>query len=90
MSEQPQTAFLLIARYGQPVVPLQKVATDYLPYLNDKQVKEKARKQQLPFICFRAEPTNQQSTWLCNLIDVAVWLDKARDVAAKDWQAMNG
>ena len=88
MTEQPQTAFLLIARYGQPVVPVERVAKDYLPHLNDIQVNRKAAKQDMPFACFRAEKS-QKSAWLCNLIDVGAWLDKSRDAALKDWQAMN-
>lgn len=89
MTEQSQTAFLLIAKYGNPVVPVERIAKDYLPHLNDSQIKRQASTQALPFACFRAVKS-QKGEWFCNLIDVGSWLDKSREVGLKDWQAMNG
>ena len=80
------TVFLLMAEFGMADIPLEKVATKYLG-LDIRQCKRAAAMQQLPLPCYRAG--SQKSPWLVRVTDLADYLDKCREQAARDWHAMN-
>lgn len=72
------TAFLLLAEFGQADVPVETVCARYLG-LNAGQAKRQAACAGLPFPAYRAG--TQKSPWLVRITDVAAWLDKERERA---------
>lgn len=80
------TIFLLMAEFEQADIPLDKVATKYLD-LEPAKAKRLAARQELPFPVFRAG--SQKSPWMVNINELACYLDKKREEAKKDWQAIN-
>ena len=85
--DQIDISFLLAARYKKPVVLLEEVIADYLPHLNIDAANRRANKQSLPFPVFRGD--SAKSPWLVNISDLAIYLEKRRNEAIKDWEAMN-
>lgn len=81
-------ATMLFLRYKKPVVALNTIIADYLPHLNAKTAKRKANKCDLPFPTFQTDKS-VQAEYFVNLSDVAIWLEKEREQARQDWQAMN-
>lgn len=86
-SDQIDIGFLLVARYKKPVILLEEAIMDYLPHLTIDAANRRANKQTLPFPVFRGD--SNKSPWLVNISDLAIFLEKRRDQAAKDWLAMN-
>ncbi|RZH03129.1 pyocin activator PrtN family protein [Acinetobacter pittii] len=81
--------FLLVARYQSPVVPLETIVKDYFSHMQIAEARRRANSQQLPFPAFRSEPENKKSTWMVNVADLAVYLDKQSQIAKQDHQAMH-
>ncbi|MDM1784235.1 pyocin activator PrtN family protein [Acinetobacter bereziniae] len=86
--DQFDAAFLLAMKYKSPVVTLEAVIADFLPHLTIETAKKRANKQNLPFPAFKSED-NTKATWLVNITDVALWLNKQRENSAKDWQNLH-
>ncbi len=70
------TAFLIMAQFG-PVIPLEKMAVDFLG-LSVDQAKRKAAHNELPFPTFRE---GQKGPWLVKATDLAAWVDKSAQAA---------
>lgn len=81
------TVFLLMAEFGQADVPLEVVAQRYLG-LSEKEAKQRAAARSLPFVAYRGGPS-QKSRWLVRLTDLAEYLDRQRETAAREWKVMN-
>lgn len=81
-------ATMLFLRYKKPIVALNEIIADYLPHLNADTARKKANAQRLPFPTFQTDKSSQ-AEYFVNLSDLAVWLEKAREQARQDWQAMN-
>ncbi|MDU7561433.1 MAG: pyocin activator PrtN family protein [Acinetobacter baumannii] len=86
--DQFDAAFLLAMKYKSPVVKLEAIITDFLPHLTIETAKKRANKQNLPFPAFKGED-NTKATWLVNITDVALWLNKRRENSTKDWQNLH-
>lgn len=71
-----------------PVIPLENVVEDYLSHMSIEIAKRKAVKQELPFPVVRLGE-KQKATWMVNLADLAVYIDKQTAVAQHDHKAMN-
>lgn len=80
------TMFLLMAEYGMADIPLELLAKKYLG-IDPAMAKRQAATQNLPLPCYRAG--SQKSPWLVRVTDLAEFLDKQREIAAKDWRAMH-
>lgn len=76
------TLFLLMAEFGQTDIPLETVAAKYLA-LDSVRAKRDAAAQRLPFPVYRAG--SQKSPWLVRVTDLADYLDRERNEAARDW-----
>lgn len=76
------TAFLLMAQIGKAVVPLEQISNEYLG-LAPRTAQNYAKAGRLPFPVFRGGEGNK-APWLVNVNDLAAYLDKQRDAAAKD------
>lgn len=82
------TESILIARYQyNPLIPLQLVADDYLPEIKWETLKERARKQDLPFPVVIGGSKNR-STYHVNVKSLARWIDKVSADADKDHLSM--
>lgn len=85
---QLSTVFLLMAEFGQADVPLDVVASKYLG-LSDKEAKQRAVARRLPLPAYRGA-TSQKSPWLVRVTDLAAYLDEQREVAEREWKALQG
>lgn len=85
--DQFDSSFLLAMKYKLPVVTLETVVADFMPYLKIETAKKRASKQDLPFPAFKAEQ-NSKAGWLVKITDVAIWLDSEHAISAKDWNNM--
>ena len=80
------TAFLLLAEYGQTDIPLETVADKYLG-LSSTEAKNRAARCALPFPAYRTG--SQKSPWLVRITDLAEFIDKTRELARKEWEQVN-
>ena len=78
----------LLITYEKPHVPLDVIARDYLPHWSDREVKRRAKVQNLPFPVFRE--SSQKAAYLVDLKDVAAWLESMRESATQLHQRMAG
>lgn len=81
-----RTYTAMLITYGKAHVPLSTVAADYLPHLNDRELKRRAKVQALPFPVFRGE--SQKAVYMVDLHDVAEWVDGLKKQARYDHEAM--
>lgn len=81
------TVFLLFAEFNTGIIPLDDIAQKYLG-LNQDQARRRAARQALPFPVHRAT-TSQKGPWLVNAQDFANHLDQQRELARKEWEAIN-
>jgi hypothetical protein len=81
------TVFLLMAEFGQADIPLEQVAAKYLG-LDAAHAKRQAASQALPFPVYRAG--SQKSPWMVRVSDLAEYLDKCRENAKREWEAVSG
>lgn len=78
------TEQMLIMRYGfNPLVPLDLVAKDYLNDVSIEQYKKQAREQSLPFPVV-INGKGKATTYHVHVASLASWIDKVKEVAAKD------
>lgn len=83
------TEQMLIMRYGfNPLVPLDLVAQDYLNDVSSEQYKKQARDGNLPFPVV-INGKGKATTYHVHVKALALWIDKAAEVAAKDHHAMH-
>lgn len=83
------TYTILMMRYMSPVVPLENVVEDYLSHMSIEIAKRKAVKQELPFPVARLGE-KKKASWMVNLADLAMYIDKQTALAKQDHKAMNG
>lgn len=76
------TAFLLMAQFNKAIVPLEEVCEQYFA-LAPRTAQNYAKAGRLPVPAFRGGEGNK-APWLVNVTDLAAYLDKQRDAAAKD------
>lgn len=76
------TAFLLMAQFNKVIVPLDQISKEYFA-LAPRTAQNYAKAGRLPVPAFRGGEGNK-APWLVNVNDLAAYLDKQRDAAAKD------
>ena len=81
------TAFLLLAEFGQADVPVEIVAERYLA-LDSRTAKTRAARGDLPFPAYRCG--SQKTPWLVRITDLAAWLDEQRARGLAEWRERNG
>lgn len=81
------TTFLLLAEFGTGIIPLEDIAEKYLG-LSPRLANERAARRDLPLPAYRAG--SQKSLWLVRVDDLAALLDERRNLACREWKALNG
>ena len=81
------TAFLLLAEFGQADVPVEIVAERYLA-LDSRTAKTRAARGDLPFPAYRCG--SQKTPWLVRITDLAAWIDEQRARGLAEWRERNG
>jgi len=82
------TVFLLLAAHdGKAVLELEEVAKEYLGMSNKIAIMQKAREGNMPFPVFRLGESNK-APWLVSVEDLAAYIDKQREKAKKDFEAL--
>ncbi|WP_088211123.1 pyocin activator PrtN family protein [Shewanella sp. Shew256] len=76
------TAFLLMAQFNKVIVPLEEISKEFFA-LEPRTAANYAKAGRLPVPAFRGGEGNK-APWLVNVNDLAAYLDKQRDAAAKD------
>lgn len=79
-----RTAFLLLAQYEQPLIPLETVAADHL-CLSERVARERAAANALPFPTMRLGGS-QKAPRMVHVDDLAKWIDQEREAARKAWE----
>ena len=85
VNSQYLTLMMLLSEFESLHVKAELVAEKYLG-LGKRECYDRANKAQLPFPTFRAE--SRKSPLLCDLRDVAEWLDQLRITHQKDWRKL--
>ena len=80
------TYFGLLAEFGTAEIPLEKVCEKYFG-LSVTKAKRRAGMQQLPIPAYRIG--SQKSPWLISAADLARHIDRQRQSATSQWEAMN-
>lgn len=84
------TAFLLMAKYdATPIIPVDKVCKDFFPHLTTVKFLRKVSDGSLALPLVRIE-ASQKSAKGVHLQDLADYLDKRREEAAREFQRMHG
>nr|WP_294864386.1 pyocin activator PrtN family protein [uncultured Pseudogulbenkiania sp.] len=79
-----RTAFLLMAQYEKPLIPLESAAADFLG-ISARLAKERAATGTLPFPTMRLTDS-QKAPRLVHVDDLAKWIDETREDARKQWE----
>ena len=80
------TYFALLAEFETPDILLTDICFKYFG-LNEKQAKQQANMKKLPIPCYRGG--SQKSPWLCNIKDLASFIDKQAEEARTAWEKSN-
>jgi hypothetical protein len=84
------TAFLLMAQYnGKAIIPLADVCRDYFAHLTPEKLVRKVMAGQIPLPIVHIE-RSQKSARGVHLQDLADYLDKRRQEARKEFEALYG
>ncbi len=84
------TAFLLMAQYnGQAVIPVEKVCKDYFSHLTPEKFMRKVAAGEIALPIVRMEASQKAARGI-HLQDLATYLDKRRDAAQRELNAMCG
>jgi hypothetical protein len=84
------TSFLLMAQYdGLAVIPIDRVRRDYFAHLNEREFVRKLSRGDIPLPMVRMD-ASQKTAKGVHLVDLATYLDKRREAAAKELAAMTG
>lgn len=82
------TAFLLMAQYnGRAIIPLADVCRDYFSHLTPEKLMRKVMSGQIPLPIVQIE-RSQKSARGVHLQDLADYLDKRRQEAKKEFEAL--
>lgn len=79
-----RTAFLLMAQYEKPLIPLEAAAADFLD-ISPRLAKERAAAGTLPFPTMRLADS-QKAPRFVHVDDLAKWIDETRADARKQWE----
>lgn len=79
-----RTAFLLMAQYEKPLIPLELAAADFLQ-ISTRLAKERAAAGTLPFPTMRLADS-QKAPRFVHVDDLAKWIDDSRAEARKQWE----
>ncbi|OTG94245.1 pyocin activator PrtN family protein [Acinetobacter sp. ANC 3832] len=79
---------MLFIRYMSPVISLETVVKDYLVHMSIEHAKRLGSRQELPFPVARLGEKGKAS-WVVNLSDLAVYIDKQTAIAQQDHKAMH-
>ena len=82
-----KTTFLLMAEFGSPTVPLDKVAEKYFSIATKAEATRRAQAHSLPIPAFRMG--GQRSQWFVHIDALAKYIDDCNEEAQKAWRAMN-
>jgi hypothetical protein len=82
-----QTFLLLLSEFEVIHVPAEQVAKKYLG-LGKRECYDQANQAKLPFPTFRTTES-RKSPLLCDLRDVAGWLDQVRHSHKSGWKKIN-
>ena len=80
---------MLFMRYMSPVVPLETVVAEYISHMSLQHAKRMAVKQELPFPVIRLGD-RAKASWMVNISDLAIYIDRQSSIAQQDHRAMNG
>jgi hypothetical protein len=81
-----KTAYLLMAEFETPLIPLVLVAEKYL-MMSERKAKGLASVQKLPFPVLRGSES-QKSGWFVHVEDLSNYLDDQREKAKRTWETM--
>ncbi len=81
------TFFGLMAEFETAEIPLELVNEKFLS-LTINEAKKRASLGTLPFPAYHG--STNKSPWLVSASDLALYLDKKKEVARSDWKKMNG
>ena len=79
--------FGLLAEFGTADIPLSSVALKYFG-ITDREAKRRASMNRLPIPCYRSG--SQKSPWLVSAADLSNHIDKAREIARREWLKSQG
>jgi hypothetical protein len=84
------TAFLLMAQYnGRAIIPLDVVCRDYFSHLTPEKFLRKVSAGEIELPVTRMEASQKAARGI-HLQDLATYLDKRREAAARELKAMCG
>lgn len=84
------TAFLLLARYsGQPILPVDVVCRDFFAHLSVPKFLLKIDRGEIGLPIVRMEQSQKSSKGV-HITDLAIWIDKRREVALHECRALGG
>lgn len=83
------TAFVLMAQYnGKAIISLEQVCSDYFTHLTPDMFQRKVMAGQIKLPITRLE-ASQKSAKGIHISDLAVYLDKQREAAMKEYRQIN-
>lgn len=81
-----ETSFALLARFGTPLIPLEKICEEFLG-LKAKTAESKAKACTLPFPTLKLRNSERAPT-MVKIEDLALHIDKKYDESQKEWQSV--
>ena len=82
-----ETAFFLMAQYGQPVIPVDRLVKDYFNHLTLRSFLRKVDEGNLPIPLVRMEDS-QKATKGVHINDLATYLDDQRAKGLRTFNQM--
>jgi len=84
------TIFCLMAQYnGMTVIPLERVCADFFSHLSPAKLIQKCLNGEIDLPIYRAE-ASQKSMRAVHIADLAVYIDRRREAAIKERDALCG
>ncbi|WP_175829690.1 pyocin activator PrtN family protein [Burkholderia cepacia] len=84
------TVFILMAQYGATaVVPIETVRKDYFPHLSREILVRKINRGEIKLPIVRMDGS-QKTTLGVYIMDLAVYIDKQRAAAIKEYESFHG
>jgi len=81
-----ETSFALLARFGTPLIPLEKICEEFLG-LKPKTAESKAKAQALPFPTLKLRDSERSPT-MVKVEDLGAYIDKKYEQSQKEWQSV--
>jgi len=81
------TQLLLLVHYGKVAIPLSEICEEYFGCaIHTAVIKAKASNLAVP--AFKVSKS-QKSTWMVHIADLAIMIDRQRELALLDWENCN-